>query len=44
MAVAHTLLVIIYHLLRNRTTYEDRGETFLRSETRKRLRNGSLVN
>lgn len=41
MAVAHTLLVIIYHLLRNRTTYEDRGETFFeeldQQATEKRL-------
>jgi transposase len=41
MAVAQTLLVIIYHLLRNRTTYEDRGETFFEERdpqaTEKRL-------
>ena len=28
MAVAHRILVICYHLLRDRTTYEERGATF----------------
>jgi transposase len=41
MVVAHTLLGILYHLLRNRTTSKDRGETFFEGRdqqaTEKRL-------
>jgi transposase len=41
MAVAHSILVIIYHLLRNHTTYQEKGETFFeerdRQGTEKRL-------
>ena len=41
MAVAHSILVIIYHLLSEGTSYEERGETFLeerdRQATEKRL-------
>jgi transposase len=29
MALAHTLLVIAYHVMRNDTTYQDLGETYL---------------
>jgi transposase len=29
MALAHTLLVIAYHVMRNGTTYQDLGETYL---------------
>jgi len=41
MAVAHSILVIIYHLLTNNTSYEDHGETFFDEQehqaTEKRL-------
>jgi transposase len=41
MAVAHSILVIIYHLLKDRTSYQERGETFFeerdRQATEKRL-------
>ena len=29
IAVAHSILVIIYHLLATSTTYQEKGETFL---------------
>jgi len=28
LAVAHSILVMIYHLLKNQTTYQEKGETF----------------
>jgi transposase len=34
IAVAHSILVIIYHLLRNRTTYQEKGETFFEEQER----------
>jgi transposase len=34
VAVAHSILVMIYHLLRNQTTYEEKGETFLEEQER----------
>ena len=34
IAVAHSILVIIYHLLRNRTTYQEKGESFLEEQER----------
>ena len=34
IAVAHSILVIIYHLLRNQTTYQEKGETFLEEQER----------
>ena len=34
MAVAHSILVIIYHLLRDRTSYQERGETFFEERDR----------
>jgi transposase len=34
IAVAHSILVMIYHLLRNQTTYEEKGETFLEEQER----------
>jgi transposase len=34
MAVAHSILVIIYHLLKDRTSYQERGETFLEEHDR----------
>jgi transposase len=34
VAVAHSILVIIYHLLRNHTTYQERGETFFEEQER----------
>ena len=34
IAVAHSILVIIYHLLSNRTTYQEKGETFLEEQER----------
>jgi transposase len=34
MAVAHSILVIIYHLLSERTTYQERGETFFEEQER----------
>jgi len=34
VAVAHTILVIIYHLLRNQTTYQEKGESFLEEQER----------
>lgn len=34
MAVAHSILVIIYHLLSDGTTYEERGETFFEERDR----------
>lgn len=41
MAVAHSILVIIYHLLRNRENYQDLGENYFderdRQVTEKRL-------
>lgn len=41
MAVAHSILTIIYHVLSNRTPYQERGETFFdeqeRQATEKRL-------
>ena len=34
VAVAHNILVIIYHLLNNRTTYREKGETFFEEQER----------
>jgi transposase len=34
IAIAHSILVIIYHLLRNRTTYQEKGETFFEEQER----------
>jgi transposase len=34
VAVAHSILVIIYHLLSNRTTYQEKGETFFEEQER----------
>jgi len=41
MAVAHSILIMIYHMLSNRTSYQERGDTFFdeqdRQATEKRL-------
>jgi transposase len=37
MAVAHSILVIIYHLLSNGTSYEERGEPFFEEQDRQFL-------
>ena len=34
IAVAHTILVIIYHLLSQQTTYQEKGETFFEEQER----------
>ncbi len=34
LAVAHSILVIIYHLLKNQTTYREKGETFFEERDR----------
>jgi transposase len=34
IAVAHSILVIIYHLLQNQTTYQGKGETFFEEQER----------
>jgi transposase len=34
IAVAHSILVIIYHLLRDQTTYQEKGETFFENQER----------
>ena len=34
LAVAHSILVIIYHLLTNQTTYREKGETFFEERDR----------
>jgi transposase len=34
VAVGHALLVIVYHLLRNRTTYQDLGDTYFEERDR----------
>lgn len=34
IAVAHRILVIIYHLLSNQTTYQEKGETFFEEQER----------
>jgi transposase len=34
IAVAHSILVMIYHLLCNRTTYQEKGETFFEEQER----------
>ncbi len=34
IAVAHSILVIIYHLLSNHTTYQEKGETFFEEQER----------
>jgi transposase len=34
IAVAHSILVIIYHLLRNHTPYQEKGETFFEEQER----------
>jgi transposase len=34
VAVAHSILVIIYHLLSNQTTYQEKGETFFEEQER----------
>jgi transposase len=34
IAVAHSILVIISHLLNNQTTYQEKGETFFEEQER----------
>jgi transposase len=34
VAVAHSILVIVYHLLSHRTTYQEKGETFFEEQAR----------
>jgi len=34
VAVAHSILVIIYHLLKNQTTYQEKGEAFFEAQQR----------
>jgi transposase len=34
IAVAHSILVIIYHLLSNQTTYQEKGEIFFEEQER----------
>jgi transposase len=34
IAVAHSILVMIYHLLRNQATYQEKGETFFEEQER----------
>ncbi len=34
VAVAHSILVIVYHLLRDGTTYQDLGPTYFEERTR----------
>ena len=34
VAVAHSILVIIYHLLKNQTTYQEKGEAFFEAQER----------
>ena len=34
VAVAHSILVIIYHLLKNQTTYQEKGEAFFEEQER----------
>src|SRR5207248_9280183 len=34
VAVAHSILVIVYHLLRNHTTYQEKGEAFFEEQER----------
>lgn len=34
IAVAHSILVIIYHLLSNQTTYQEKGETYFEEQER----------
>lgn len=34
IAVAHSILVMIYHLLSNQTTYQEKGETFFEEQER----------
>lgn len=34
IAVAHSMLVIMYHLLRDQTTYQEKGETFFEEQER----------
>jgi transposase len=34
IAVAHSILVIIYHLLSNQTTYQEKGEAFFAEQER----------
>ena len=45
IAVAHSILVIIYHLLSNQTTYQEKGETFFEEQERqgKSRRNTGLA-
>ena len=42
MAVAHTITVIIYHILRDRTTYQDLGSNYI-DERDRQLVEKSLV-
>jgi transposase len=37
MAVAHSILVIIYHLLKDRTSYQESGETFFEERDRQAI-------
>jgi transposase len=37
MAVAHSILVVIYHLLSKRTPYEEKGETFFEEQDRQQI-------
>ena len=34
VAVAHSILVIMYHLLKNQTTYQEKGEAFFEEQER----------
>jgi len=42
MAVAHSLLVIIYHLLRDKQPYRDLGATFFEAREKERVVKGAL--
>ena len=44
MAVAHRILVIIYHVLEDQSPYREYGETFPMNNTVKLPKNGSFVN
>ena len=42
MAVAHSLLVIIYHMLRDKQSYRDLGATFFETRQKERVVKGAL--
>ena len=42
MAVAHSLLVIIYHMLRDKQPYRDLGATFFETREKERVVKGAL--